>query len=204
MALFGITIEVQYELGPEAGSAALRDGGVVVGLTQQSLLDPTIGIAGMRQRFLSLWNIEYALLPIFGWVSWTLGWVIIRQWPKQAKRQLNKAAAYAGSGGIVYLSAEGKRSSDGSLNNYKKGPAVLAIQAQANIHPLYLSGSRDCLPYGSWKIRPGHVVMRFLKPVSTAGLSYQDRNDLLQQLKALGEYEHQRCQSYSRSKVEQG
>lgn len=190
LRLFRITVELQFEGDP----AQMAQGGVIVGLTQQSLLDPTIGYAGVDRRFLALWNIEYALIPFFGWVAWPLGWVIVRQWPGQSRRQVSRAASHAGSGGLVYLSAEGQRSRDGSLNPYKKGPVVLAIEAQAPIHPVYVHGSRDCLAYGDWKIRPGRVILRVLEPIPTRGLTYADRDWLLERLRAIGEAEHERWQ----------
>lgn len=188
LALFGITVEIQFEGAP----AQLDRGGIIVGLDQQSMLDPTIGYAAIDRRFMALWNIEYALIPFFGWISWTLGWVIVRQWPAQSKRQLAKAAAHARAGGLVYLSAEGQRSTDGSLNPYKKGPAVLAIESQAPIHPLYLHGTRGCLPHGEWRVRPGHVILRFLDPIPTTGLTYADRDQLLARVRGVGEAEHRR------------
>ncbi|MGH8187412.1 MAG: lysophospholipid acyltransferase family protein, partial [Steroidobacteraceae bacterium] len=125
LALFGVRTELQFERGPDQ----LDSGGIIVGLNQQSVLDPTVGYATFDGRVLSLWNIEYALIPFFGWIAWALGWVIVRQWPEQARRQLAKAARHAGSGGLVFISAEGQRSRDGGLSPYKKGPAVLAIQS---------------------------------------------------------------------------
>lgn len=189
LALFGISVETEFENGP----AQLDQGGIIVGLDQQSIIDPTVGYAA-DHRFMSIWNIEYALIPFVGWVSWFLGWVIVRQWPEQSKRQLSKAAAYARSGGLVYLSAEGQRSKDGRLNPYKKGPVVLAIQSQTPIHPLYLHGTRDCLPYGEWRIRPGRVIARYLDPIPTVGLTYADRDQLLARLRAVAEAEHHRWQ----------
>ena len=188
LAIFGITLEVQYEVGPEQ----LEQGGVIVGLTQQSLIDPTAGFAAWDRRVMAIWNIEYALVPFFGWVSFILGWVVVRQWPAQSRKQIEKAARYAANGGLVYLSAEGKRSVDGGLNPYKKGPVVMAIKAQAPIHPAYIAGSRACMPPGSWKIRPGKIVMRYLAPIPTVGMNYEDRDELLGRLQSVGETEHVR------------
>ena len=67
---------------------------------------------------------------------------------------------------------------------------MLAIQSQSRVFPLYIEGSRHCLPHGEWKIRPGRVVVRILAPIAVAGLTYEDRNDLLTELRALGEREH--------------
>lgn len=186
LSIFGVTFEVEFEGGP----GQLKQGGIIVGLTQQSLIDPTVGFAAWDKPVNAIWNIEYALIPFFGWVSFILGWVIVRQSPSQSKKQIAKAAKYAADGGLVYLSAEGRRSVDGQLSPYKKGPVVMAITAQAPIHPLYMSGSRDCMPPGSWKIRPGKVTMRYLAPISTAGMTYADRNVLLERLRAVGETAH--------------
>ena len=186
LKLFGVEVESRFHGSP----TQLDSGGVVAGLTQQSLLDPTAGYAAWDRRVLSIWNIEYALIPFFGWATVFLGWIIVRQKPEQAKRQLGKAVQYVADGGLVYLSLEGQRSVDGSLNAYKKGPVVLAIEAQALIHPLYVSGSRACLPVGDWKIRPGKIVVHWLPPITTEGMSYADRDELLAQLRAAGEAEH--------------
>jgi len=187
LKIFGVEIEVKFD-GDES---QLDSGGVVVGLTQQSLIDPTVGYAAWDRRVMSIWNLEYALIPFFGWVSVMLGWVIIRQKPEQAKRQLRKAAQHAAQGGLVYLSAEGLRSRDGQLNEYKKGPVVLAIESQAPIHPIYIAGSRKCLPVGEWKIRPGKIVVCWLAPIATSGLTYKDRDVLLEKVVAVGEAAHQ-------------
>jgi len=188
LSIFGISFEVEY---PD-GSEQLDQGGIIVGLGQQSLLDPTIGFAAWNRPVNAIWNIEYALIPFFGWVSFILGWVIVRQNPSQSKRQIEKAAKYVADGGLVFLSAEGRRSIDGQLSPYKKGPVVMAINAQAPIHPLYIVGSRSCMPPGAWKIRPGKVILKYLPPIQTAGMTYEDRNALLERLRSVGEQEHSR------------
>ena len=186
LRIFGVKVEIDFV----GDSSQLDAGGIMVGLTQQSLLDPTAGYAAWDRRIMSIWNIEYALIPFFGWITVLLGWIIIRQKPDQAKTQLRKAAQYAASGGLVYLSAEGTRSLDGSLSRYKKGPVVLAIESQAPIHPVYMTGSRACLPAGEWKIQPGTIILRYLPAISTLGLTYEDRDMLLNKIRALGEAEH--------------
>jgi 1-acyl-sn-glycerol-3-phosphate acyltransferase len=187
LKLFGVEVVVEYE-DPNFDISA---GGIFIGLNQQSILDPIMGPVAAPKVFMSIWNIEYALIPFVGWVSWIYGWVIIRQWPKQAKRKLEKAKSYLRNGGFVYSSIEGKRSKDGSLSPFKKGPVVLAIQSAAKIFPLVVYGSKDCLPYGEWKIRPGKVTIKFLKAIPTEGMSYEDRNLLINQLRELAKKEMQ-------------
>jgi 1-acyl-sn-glycerol-3-phosphate acyltransferase len=186
LSIFGVSFEVEFQGSPKQ----LEQGGVIVGLNQQSLFDPTVGFAAWDKPVNAILNIEYALIPFFGWVSFILGWVIVRQNPSQSKRQIAKAAKYAGDGGLVFLSAEGQRSFDGQLSPYKKGPVVMAITAQAPIHPIYIAGSRACLAPGTWKIRPGRITIRYLSPISTIGMTYEDRNVLLERLREVGEAAH--------------
>jgi 1-acyl-sn-glycerol-3-phosphate acyltransferase len=135
-------------------------------------------------------NSEFALIPFLGWATSLQGWVVIQQWPKQAKRQLRKAARYAGNGGLTLISAEGKRSIDGELNPYKTGAAVLSIESQAPIHPLYITGARECFAVGQCNIRPGTIVIHYLAPIPTKGLTYEDLNSLLKKRRTVAEVEH--------------
>lgn len=189
MNIFGVVVEVKFD----SDQSQLKEGGVIVVLTQQSLMTPMAIGSASDKRFMSILNIEYALIPFLGWATSLQGWVIIKQWPEQAKRQLRKAALYARNGGLTLISAEGKRSIDGELNPYKKGAAVLPIESQAPIHPLYITGARECLAVGEWKIRPGTIVLHYLAPIPTKGLTYEDRNSLLEKLRAVAEVEHAQC-----------
>ncbi|MFZ5564377.1 MAG: lysophospholipid acyltransferase family protein [Thermodesulfobacteriota bacterium] len=185
LRIFGVEPTVEFT----NKNIDLNTGGVMIGLTQQSLLDPIIGIATSPKMFMSIWNIEYALIPFVGWISWIFGWVILRQNQEQAIRKFKKAEAHIRRGGLVYLSIEGKRSIDGSLSPYKKGPAILAIQAEAKIIPIIVLGSRNCLPFGEWRIRPGKVVLRVLDEVRTDGMNYEDRDLLVSKLREIAERE---------------
>jgi 1-acyl-sn-glycerol-3-phosphate acyltransferase len=186
MKIFGVVVEVKFE----NDQSQLEEGGVIVVLTQQSLITPSAIFSASDKQVMSIWNIEYALIPFLGWTSALMGWVIIRQRPEQSKRQLRKAALYARNGGLILISAEGQRSPNGDLMPYKKGAAVLPIESQAQIHPLYVAGARQCLPVGEWKIRPGTIVLHYLEPIPTKGLTYDDRNSLLEKLRAAAEIEH--------------
>jgi len=195
MKIFGVVVEVKFD----NDKSQLEEGGVLVVLTQQSLLVPTAICSRSDKRLMSIWNIEYALIPFLGWATSLMGWIIVRQWPEQSKRQLRKAALYARNGGLILISAEGKRSTDGELMPYKKGAAVLPIESQAHIHPLYIAGARHCLPVGEWKIRPGTIVLHYLEPIPTKGLTYDDRDSLLEKLRAVAEVEHAKYEQPHRS-----
>lgn len=186
LKIFGIVVDVKFD----NDQSQLEQGGVLVVLTQQSLVTPMAIYSCSDKRFMSISNIEYSLIPFLGWSAALMGWTVLQQRPEQAKRQLRKAAVYAKQGGLVLISAEGKRSVDGELNPFKKGAAVLPIESQALIHPLYVAGARHCLAVGEWRIRPGTIVLHYLKPIATKGLTYDDRNSLLERLREVAETEH--------------
>jgi len=188
MRLFKITLTIEnknLDFNPEKGGG----GCIFISLNQQRLLEVPLSFAISPRPFLNIFNIEYALIPFIGWVAWIFGLVIVRQWPKQSRRKLAKAISYLHKGIDFHISIEGRRSKNGLLSPYKKGPVVLAIQAGADIVPLVCQGFGECLPYGEWKIRPGEITVKMLKAISTKGLTYEDRDILVRRLRDLAEHE---------------
>jgi len=158
-------------------------------LNQTSLLDSGIGGVSIPLPWRGIVNIEFTLIPFFGWAMWIFCWVIIRQWPKQAKRAMQQVKPFLQSGGNLWISIEGRRSKDGSLSPYKKGPVILAMQAQAKIVPVLIHGTGNCLPRGKWRISPGKVTIRFLEVIPTENMQYEDRDKLVNILRTLAEKE---------------
>jgi 1-acyl-sn-glycerol-3-phosphate acyltransferase len=65
---------------------------------------------------------------------------------------------------IIY--PEGSRTLDGRLYRGKTGIARLALAARAPIVPVGITGTYDCMPSGrGWPV-PGHVQVRFGKPLT--------------------------------------
>ena len=181
--LYGLRVRVENE------NKEPLHGCVFILLNQSSLLDGPVGAPIIPRPWRVITNIEYAMIPIFGWGMAIWGHVMVRQWPSQAKKTLEKVANFLARGGNVWISIEGRRSKDGLLSPYKKGPVVLAIQAKADIVPVVHLGVRDCMPYGEWRIRPGYVTVRFLRVIPTRELQYEDRMQLIGKLRGLAERE---------------
>jgi len=79
--------------------------------------------------------------------------------------------------------AEGTRSDDGVLQPFKKGAAVLALQAQVPVVPIAVAGTRHILQKGSGLVHGGRkVAMRVGQPISTVGRGDEARSELTQQL----------------------
>jgi 1-acyl-sn-glycerol-3-phosphate acyltransferase len=78
----------------------------------------------------------------------------------------------------VIMFPEGTRSRDGTLKPFKKGAFVLAIQAGVDIVPVAITGSRNIMRKGSWKVSPGLIRVRFGEPIPVSGMAVEDRNEL--------------------------
>lgn len=155
---------------------------VFVLLNQFSFLDSMVCPILPVRRGLGIMNIEMALYPILGWFLGICNFVIVRQWPAQAKRVMNRTSDFLRRGGNMIISIEGKRSPDGKLSTYKKGPVVMAINNQSDVVPFIIEGTWESLPIKSLYTQPGKVNVKFLEPISTTGMTYEDRDKLKDRL----------------------
>jgi 1-acyl-sn-glycerol-3-phosphate acyltransferase len=63
---------------------------------------------------------------------------------------------------------------------FKKGGFIMAIKAGAPIVPVAVQGGRDSMRKGSWIIRPVTVSIRIGEPIESAGISLDQRNNLIE------------------------
>jgi 1-acyl-sn-glycerol-3-phosphate acyltransferase len=186
--LLGITST--RSIAPAA--APIKPGGryVFVQLNQASLVEFLVFAPAIPVPYRAILNLEFALLPFLGWAAWAAGGiVVVRQWQRQSRRALSVAESHLFANGSVVISIEGRRSEDGSLSRYKKGPVLMAITTSAGLVPVTFHGARERLPVGEWRVRPGAVHLVFHAPIPTLGRSYADRDALVADLRALAERE---------------
>jgi len=94
-------------------------------------------------------------------------------------RALSRTAKLIEADGTsVFFFAEGGRSADGTLREFKDGAAYIAIKAQAPLVPVALLGPHQILPMGSTVIRGGCVKVRIGEPIPTKGMTLKDRDTL--------------------------
>lgn len=78
----------------------------------------------------------------------------------------------------IIMFPEGTRSATGELQRFKKGAFVLGIQTGTEVVPGAIIGSREIMPKGSLKIRPGVITVRFGEPIPVENLEMEDRDTL--------------------------
>jgi 1-acyl-sn-glycerol-3-phosphate acyltransferase len=180
--LFGIRVELEdrnrgrYDEPPY----------LFVQLNQTSLAETFVLSGRLPVEHRILMNLGYALVPFVGWLQVAIGGVVVvQQSPRLARRAIERATGMLRRGISFAISIEGKRSPDGKLGAYKKGPAVLAIAAGATIIPYFLEGARERLPVGAWRVTPGDVRVVLCEGIRTRGLSYEDRDRIVDELRGL-------------------
>lgn len=128
---------------------------------------------------------ELLRIPVFGQALAVSGHIVIdRGDPESAIARINDAAARTEEGMGILFYAEGTRSRDGKVHEFKKGGVSLALRTQLPIVPMSVSGTRRFLPRGCAVIRPGGRVRIVLgEPIATAGRPFEDRDALNDQVR---------------------
>lgn len=170
----------------------------IVMANHESYLDPPLLIwqVPFPLRFIAKKDLFY--IPILGFGMWLMGHIFIdRQNHSRAISSLKQAAEKIKKGRSVLVFPEGTRSQqkDTELLPFKKGGFMLAIESQVPILPIGIAGTGQCLAKGTWLIRHGNVCYHVGCPISTQGLSADDRDRLMQEVRsnieALREHAHQ-------------
>ncbi|MFQ5705463.1 MAG: lysophospholipid acyltransferase family protein [Gemmatimonadales bacterium] len=135
-------------------------------------------------RFLS--KKELAKVPLLGKAMQVAGHIFLDRQNRQKAFAAYEAIAQVVSNGMnAVVFAEGTRSRTGELQPFKKGPFVLAIAAQVPVVPVYCAHTFGISPKGSIRIHPRPVTLYFGKPISTEGMTYEERNELLARVRAV-------------------
>jgi 1-acyl-sn-glycerol-3-phosphate acyltransferase len=109
---------------------------------------------------------------------------IDRRNKESAMRSIEKGAKSIRDGSSFLIFPEGTRSRTGQMLPFKKGGFVMAIKAGAPIVPIAISGGRDAMQRGSSIIKPVRISIRVGQPVETAGVSLDDRDLLIETVRA--------------------
>jgi 1-acyl-sn-glycerol-3-phosphate acyltransferase len=192
---------VLYELGHIGVGLALGLSGIRYRLTgrekvppgravvfcsnHESNVDPPVLFQALHRRLHVLFKAELKKLPILGKVMLEGGFVAVERERKEASMaSIDRAADSIRSGNSFLIFPEGTRSRTSELLPFKKGGFIMAIKAQAPIIPVAISGGRDAMRKGSWFVRPVMCRIRLGEPIETAGMSVDERDELIEVVRA--------------------
>jgi 1-acyl-sn-glycerol-3-phosphate acyltransferase len=160
-----------------------RDRAAVYAVNHASNVEPPIvfdALSELFPRLRILYKAELRKLPVLVRAFDLAGFVPLERGNRdQSLPAIDSAAQALREGNSFLIFPEGTRSRTGELLPFKKGGFIMALQAQAPIVPVAIAGARDAMRKGSLWIRPVTVDLRFGPPIETAGLTIEDRDELV-------------------------
>src|SRR5678816_4810230 len=132
-----------------------------------------------------LYKHEIDQIPILARAFRLGGFIPVDRRNREASlRSIEAGADSIRSGNSFLIFPEGTRSRTADLLPFKKGGFIMALKAQAPIVPVAVSGGRAAMQKGSWFVRPVMVDVRIGEPVATAGYTLDDRDELIEVVRA--------------------
>jgi 1-acyl-sn-glycerol-3-phosphate acyltransferase len=168
---------IRYRVG---GRDQVPPGAVVFCSNHESNVDPAVLFQALHPHLHVLYKAELHKLPIMGTVFDVGGFVPIERSDRdRAMASIGIGADSLRAGNSFLIFPEGTRSRTGDLLPFKKGGFIMAIQAQAPVVPVAIQGGRAAMRKGSAFVRPVRVSVRIGTPIPTAGLTLDDRDNLI-------------------------
>jgi 1-acyl-sn-glycerol-3-phosphate acyltransferase len=103
---------------------------------------------------------------------------------EKAKQSLAEARRVMESGVVLWVAAEGTRSRDGRLGEFKKGGFITAIEAGATIIPVGVIGSEKVLPPKTWEFHlDQEVEFTIGAPIDASRYTLDNKEDLIAEVR---------------------
>jgi len=166
-----------------AGLENLPTGTCVLVCNHQSNFDAPFVFLRLPKHIRFVAKQELYRIPIFGAAVKAMGNIRVERTGSEGdRRRIEAAIEQVRTRTSILFFAEGTRSIDGKLRTFKKGAAILAIDAQVPIVPVAVAGAYEITPKGGLWVHSGRpLVLRVGKPIPTIGLRRDDRDTLTQQ-----------------------
>lgn len=146
----------------------------------QSEFDILALVTTLGTQFRWIIKKELKKAPLFGYALYKSRNIFIdRSNTKDAIKSINEGINRLPKGASVMFFAEGTRSSDGKIQEFKKGGFIMAIEKGLPILPVTVSGSRKTLPKKSLVFSPGPIEVIIGEPVETTGYTQETIQDLV-------------------------
>ncbi len=160
-----------------------------------SNLDPPITIPLIPKRTSVMVKKELFSVPILGRAMRMGSLVPVDRGNRDAGIESVRAAKEVVQQGLnmtIYI--EGKRSFDGKLLPFKKGPFYLAMECGVPVVPITITGTNYVMPKGRFAIKPGIVTVNFHPPIEPK--DFGGRESLMEKVRAAIESElPEQCRS---------
>jgi 1-acyl-sn-glycerol-3-phosphate acyltransferase len=139
---------------------------------------PTLVVAN-HQSFLDIpllyllpWNMKWVFkksmlrIPVLGWMIAMTGHISINRESLRSIQAMDSLIQPIENGIPGMIFPEGTRSTDGSLQPFKRGAFLIAKKYNFQLLPVVLEGGQHAMPRGSWKFsHPATFTVSVLDPL---------------------------------------
>jgi len=179
-ALSGIWVTVEGRDKIEAGKT------YVFVCNHSNMLDIPFTGSCIDHYYKPLVKKELLSFPILGPMLRMTSLGVDRKDPESRKRTAEKMVGSLKGGLSLLIFPEGTRNrTPAPTKEFYDGAFRAAILAQAYVAPFVLINLRHLQPVDSNLVYPGRVTMRFLDPVSTAGMTEADTESLKNKIRSM-------------------
>jgi 1-acyl-sn-glycerol-3-phosphate acyltransferase len=173
--LAGVRVEVVQLAPPPEGPAIFAS-------NHESILDPWALFMAIPRSLRFVAKAELFRIPIFGWYLRLARFVSVdRKNHTRAVAALKAAGQVVRSGTSLIVFPEGTRSVDGRVHAFKKGPFVLAEEAQVPVVPVTVVGAAALVRKGRMEVTPGTIRIAIGPAVLPS--DHPDKNELLREVR---------------------
>lgn len=154
----------------------------VIVVNHQSAYDILVLYARIGVDFKWVMKKEVRKIPGVGFGSKAVGHIFIdRSSSKAAIDTINAAKSRIRDGTSVIIFPEGTRSRTREMLPFKKGAFWFAFDLNLPILPVTINGTREILPSGSMRLRPGKAEMIIHPPIDISRFSRDDMQELIRE-----------------------
>lgn len=145
----------------------------VFAANHQSIYDIPIVFASVPFQLRIVAKASLGRIPFMGWHLHRAGHLLVDRRNPGADI-VEKMKRLVGESSSLIVFPEGTRSVDGVIGRFKKGPFIVAIDAQLPVVPVSISGSRHVMRKGELTVNPARVTLTIHEPIPTTGTARAD------------------------------
>ncbi len=126
-------------------------------------------------------------IPAYGWMMKRFGNIPVPDAPSRAGlEEMTRRAKVALDSGVSLIAfAEGSRTRDGHVSEFKKGVFNIAQRFGAPIVPMSIVGSYEFFRTGNWILYPGKITVILHDTIDTTGITRDDIDELRDRVRAI-------------------
>lgn len=150
-----------------------------------NIFDPFVIYSAIPQFVRGIELESHFKVPVYGWIMGRFGGNIpVPEVPsREGLQRMNRLTREAFDKGISLIAfAEGSRTRDGRVQEFKKGVFKMAQRFGVPIVPMSIVGSYEFFRTGHWMLHPGKITVYIHDTIETSGIKAADADELRQRV----------------------